>query len=74
MDWPGARVWLTGAAMTIADLSVAGLVPTAERLQLGVADFPEIVRWYAQVAALPAWQATLAARDVAMAAWLAGRG
>lgn len=65
------RVWLTGDALTIADFSVAGLVPTAERMGLPVADFPEIVRWYAALAALPAWRRALEAKDAAMAAWQA---
>jgi glutathione S-transferase len=67
------RAWLTGEALTIADLSVAALVPTAERMQLPLHDYPEILRWYAGIAALPGWRAALAVKDAAMAAWLAGR-
>ena len=67
------REWLTGETVTIADLSVAGLVPSAERMQLPVLDYPEIRRWYGQVASLPAWRAALAAKDAAMAAWQAAR-
>lgn len=65
------RAWLTGDAITIADFSVAGLVPSAERMLLPVTNFPEIVRWYAALAALPAWRRALEAKDAAMAAWLA---
>ena len=67
------RAWLTGAALTIADFSVAGLVPTAERMRLGVLDRPEIRRWYEGVSSLPAWRAALAAKDAAMAEWLRHR-
>jgi glutathione S-transferase len=63
------RAWLTGDALTIADFSVGGLVPSAERLQLPVMRFSEIARWYKTLAALPAWRSALAAGDAAMAAW-----
>jgi glutathione S-transferase len=63
------RAWLTGDALTIADFSVGGLVPSAERVQLPVMTFPEIARWYGALAALPGWRSALAARDAAMAAW-----
>jgi glutathione S-transferase len=65
------RAWLTGGALTIADFSVAGLVPSAERMQLPVMDFPEIARWYAALAALPAWRRAVEAKDASMAAWQA---
>ena len=65
------RAWLTGEALTIADFSVAGLVPSAERMQLPVKQFPEVVRWYAALAALPAWRRALEAKDASMAAWQA---
>jgi len=67
------REWLTGEALTIADFSVAGLVPSAVRVQIPVPDYPDIRRWYGQLAALPAWRAALAAKDAAMAAWQAAR-
>jgi glutathione S-transferase len=60
--------WLVGK-LTIADFSVGGLVPSAERMGLPVGDFPEIVRWYKGLAALPAWREALAAKDAATAAW-----
>jgi glutathione S-transferase len=67
------REWLAGNALSIADFSVAGLVPSAERARLPLRDYPEITRWYGQVASLPAWRAALAAKDAAMATWLAAR-
>jgi glutathione S-transferase len=63
------RAWLIGERLTIADFSVGGLVPSAERMGLPVGDFPEIVRWYKGLAALPAWREALAAKDAATAAW-----
>ena len=63
------KAFLTGDQLTIADFSVGGLVPTAERLGLPVDDFPEVQRWYGRLAMLPAWQAALVANDAALAAW-----
>jgi glutathione S-transferase len=63
------KTWLVGERLTIADFSVGGLVPSAERMRLPVGDFPQIVRWYKGLAALPAWQEALAAGDAAMAEW-----
>jgi len=65
------KAWLIGERLTIADFSIGGLVPTASRLGLPLARFSEISRWYERLAALPAWQNAVAARDAAMAAWLA---
>jgi glutathione S-transferase len=63
------KTWLVDERLSIADFSVGGLVPTAERMGLPAGDFPEIVRWYEGLAALPAWREALAAREAAMAAW-----
>ena len=63
------QTWLTGEELTIADFSVGGLVPSAERLGLPIRAFPEIVRWYNGLAALPGWQDALAARAVALMEW-----
>jgi len=64
-----SKTWLIGERLTIADFSVGGLVPSAERMGLPVGDFPEIVRWHNGLAALPAWREALAAKDAAMAVW-----
>jgi glutathione S-transferase len=63
------KTWLVGERLTIADFSIAGFVPLAERMALPVEEFPEILRWYRGLAALPAWQDALTANDAAMAAW-----
>jgi glutathione S-transferase len=63
------KTWLISEGLTIADFSVGGLVPRAERMGLPIGDYSEIVRWYEQLAALPAWQDAVATNDAAMAAW-----
>jgi glutathione S-transferase len=65
------KTWLIGERLTIADFSIGGLIPSAERLGLPVGKFPEIVRWYKGLAALPAWREALASRDGALSAWQA---
>jgi glutathione S-transferase len=67
------RPWLTGERLTVADFSVGGLVPTAQRLGLPLARFSEIGRWYEGLAALPAWRDAVAAKDAATVAWFAKR-
>jgi glutathione S-transferase len=67
------KPWIVGAELTIADFSIAALVPSAMRLGLPVERFPEIVRWYQSLSALPAWQNANAAREAALTAWLAPR-
>jgi glutathione S-transferase len=66
-----SRAWLIGERLTIADFSVGAFVPTAARLGLPVARFPQIDRWYRSLASLPGWQDALAAKDRAMVAWQA---
>jgi glutathione S-transferase len=64
------KTWLVGDRLTIADFSIGGLLPTAERLALPLARFPEICRWYEGLASLPAWRDALSAKDAALALWL----
>ncbi len=64
------KTWLVGGRLTIADFSVGGLLPSAERMALPVARFSEICRWYKGLASLAAWSEALAARDAALASWL----
>jgi glutathione S-transferase len=65
------RGWLVGEQLSIADLSIAAFVPSAVRLELPVARFGEITRWYDGVAALPAWRDAVAIQTAATADWLA---
>lgn len=67
------KTWFIGEQLTIADFSVGALVPSADRMSLPVRDFPEILRWYDELAALPAWQEALATKEAAMMAWQAKR-
>jgi glutathione S-transferase len=67
------KTWVLGNRLTLADFSIGGLLPTAERLELPLGRFPEICRWYEGLASLPAWREPLAARDAALALWLCKR-
>ena len=61
------RRWLAGDSMTIADLAVGQVVPSAARLGLAIDGFPAVEAWYGRMAALPAWQSALAMQAAAMA-------
>lgn len=61
------KTWLLGNRLTLADFSIGGLIPTAERFELPVRRFPELCRWYEGLASLSAWRDALAARDAALA-------
>ena len=67
------KTWLIGEQLTIADFSIGAFVPSAERMELPIGKFTEILRWYKGLAALPAWRDALAAKDAAMAAWASKR-
>jgi glutathione S-transferase len=67
------NTWLIGNQLTIADFSVGGLVPTAQRLGLPLGRFDQVRRWYEGLASLPAWRDAVATKDAATAAWFAGR-
>jgi glutathione S-transferase len=54
--------WLAGDSLTIADFSIGAWIPAAEQLQLPVAKYQEIGRWYERLASLPAWRASIAPR------------
>ena len=55
----GGRRWLTGDALTIADFSIGAWVPAARLLQLPLAQYTEIGRWYQGLESLPAWRAAM---------------
>ena len=71
-SWLRGKTWLLGERLTIADFSVGGLVPSAERLGLPVGKFPEILRWYNGLAALPTGLRALEAKDASVAACARG--
>lgn len=60
------RRWVSGAKLTVADFALGQVMPSARRFALPVDDFPEIVRWYDDLAELPAWQAALGQQEAAM--------
>jgi glutathione S-transferase len=47
--------WLVGERLTIADFSVGGVIPSGNAMDLSIAKYPEISRWYAHLSALPGW-------------------
>jgi glutathione S-transferase len=49
------RDWLTGDAMTTADLVAAPIMAYAGPCRYPLADFPNITRWFGQIEALEAW-------------------
>jgi glutathione S-transferase len=61
------RKFLCGDHLTVADFSVGAALIMAEKASLPLEPYGEIRRWYANLAALPAWQKTLA-NSAAMAA------
>jgi len=67
------RAWLIGERLTIADFSIGAFVPSAARFGLPLARFTEIARWYEGLAALRGWRDAVAAKEAALAAWLANR-
>jgi glutathione S-transferase len=67
------KTWVLGNRLTLADFSIGGLLPTAQRLELRVGRLPEICRWYEGLASLPAWREALAAREAALASWASKR-
>ena len=54
------RRWLLGDDLTIADFCVGATMIMGEAAQYPLAPYPEITRWYAGLAALPAWQQAIA--------------
>jgi glutathione S-transferase len=55
------RKWLAGDNLTIADFSIGAWIPAAQRLQLPIANYQEIQRWFDQLGSLPAWRQSLEA-------------
>jgi glutathione S-transferase len=53
------KTWLVSNQLTIADFSIGGMIPNALAVGLSIDQFPEISRWYAQLAALPGWHSDL---------------
>jgi glutathione S-transferase len=50
-----SKTWLVGERLTLADFSVGGVLPSAKAMDLSIAKYPEICRWYDKLSALPGW-------------------
>jgi glutathione S-transferase len=55
-DHLAGRKWLVGDALTVADFSVAIVLPYADRVPLPLAEFPEIRRWHDRLNEIEAWR------------------
>jgi glutathione S-transferase len=58
-----SRRWLLGDALTLADFSVAGVLPFAEGSHMPLREFPEVSRWNEQLNAIEAWRNPYPARQ-----------
>ncbi len=56
------RQWLVGDSLTLADLSVGSFLDLREPAGYPIEGYPEIIRWYGQIEALPAWQSSAPAK------------
>lgn len=59
------RRWLVGDAPTVADFAIGTAFVLAGPAEYPLEKYPEIVRWYAGLSALPGWQKALAAAAAA---------
>ena len=50
------RDYLVGGKLTVADFAVAITLPYAQDARIPIDEFPETVRWHAQLNELPAWR------------------
>jgi glutathione S-transferase len=58
------RKWLVGDCVTIADFSVGAWIPSIRRQELPIVNYPNILRWCDNLAALPAWNSSMAPTPV----------
>jgi glutathione S-transferase len=59
---PSPRAWLVGETPTIAEFAIGAWIPVASRLELPIAKYPEIIRWYEGLAALSGWRESMVAQ------------
>ena len=55
--------WLLGNSLTLADFSVAGVLPFADGSHMPLREFPEVSRWNDQLNAIEAWRNPYPARQ-----------
>ncbi len=51
------RQWLVDERVSYADFRAATFLPFAEKAQIPLSDFPNMLRWHNQLLDLPAWRA-----------------
>lgn len=61
------REWIAQDTLTLADLAIASPLMHTEAAQLPVLDYRHLQRWFAQVRAMEAWQASEPARCTELA-------
>ena len=54
------KQYVVGNALTIADLTLASSLMYAEKAEVPVSEFPNIVAWFARITALDGWKKTSA--------------
>lgn len=52
------RTWLSGEAITLADLAIAAPMMVTKLARLPLRPYANLARWFARVQELPAWQQT----------------
>ena len=57
-----SRAWLVGDALTIADFSVAAVLPFADRAPIPIDEFAHIRRWHDRLNEIEAWREPFPAR------------
>lgn len=50
------KAYLVGAALTVADLSLASTLMYAKQIDLPLSEFPHVSAWYTRITALEAWK------------------
>lgn len=56
------RIWLVGDSMTVADFSVAMVLPFAEEARLPLGEFANIRRWHDRLNEIESWLEPFPAR------------
>jgi glutathione S-transferase len=56
------RKWLVGETPTIGEFAIGAWIPAASQLELPIGKYPEIIRWYEGLAALPGWRESMVMR------------
>ena len=68
LPMPALILFRQGDRLTIADFAVGVTLPYAEKAQIPVGSFPEVVRWHDRLNELPAWREPFPVAKTAAAA------